>query len=103
MENRIQDLENTLSALVGHMRANQATISIVLNKVDGNFEKITNHLNKIESDLQELTKIVESLRGNTDKGFGDVHVKLDDLKTEITKINDVTGYDDLYTNLRAVK
>lgn len=102
MEDRIKELERNMAALAQHMKTTSATISQGFSKVDGNFEKITSHLNNIDTEISGLHKKVDVLSGTTDKGLGDVNVKLEDLKGEISKINDVTQYDDLYKNLKIV-
>ncbi len=103
MEKRVEDLEKNLSAVVSHIKDVHSAISGGLGKVDTNFEKITAHLNKIEAELLIVNSKIDSLSGNTEKGFGDVNVSLEDLKMEISKINDVTSYDHIYENLEIVK
>jgi len=102
MEKRIAKLEKTISTLTAYVVGNNNAISEGLSKVNSNFEKITTHLKKIDAELKIINAKVDSLDGNTGKNFNKVEVKLDDLKSEIKKIGNVTGYDDLLNNLKIV-
>jgi len=85
-EKRINELEKTTASLAAYI-----TISSV-------FQKITGHLQKIEKDLAVLTAKVEALDTTTGTSFKDVKGSLEDIKAEISKINDVTGYEDIFKN-----
>ncbi len=100
MQKRIEALEKTSRQLIDYMQDSRGNISAGFEKVNSNFEKITAHLQKIDKDIKTLSAQLEQLNGSTNNGFGDVNVKLEDLKVEITKINDVTGYEGIFTNLK---
>lgn len=61
---------------------------------------------KIEGNFSIVNGKIDSLRGNSSTTMEVVENKLDDLKTEIRKINDVTGYAGIIsnnTNLKIIK
>lgn len=103
MDKRIEELEKAIAAIVSHQKQVHSSISDGFNKVGSNFEKITTHLHKIDNELTIINKKIDLLSGNAEKGFGEVNVSLEDLKAEISKINDVTSYDHIYQNLKIVK
>ncbi len=102
MEKRVEILEKTITSLTDYIKFTNTNISNGFEKVNANFEKITKHLSQIDAELRIVNAKIDKLDGNTSTGLGEVHVKLDDLKTEITKINDVTGYDGIFSNMKIV-
>lgn len=102
MEKRVSDLEKTIASLMEYIKGVNSSISEGFNKSNNNFDKITQHLKKIDGSIAIINAKIDSLDGSTNNNFGKVDVKLDDLKTEISKINNVTGYDELFQNLKRV-
>ena len=102
MEKRIAKLESTIALLIDYVQQVNKTISGGLNKSDKNFDKITINLKRVQGDLAIINAKIDKLEGHTSNSLKKVDVKLDDLKTEIKKINSVTGYDDLFQNLKVV-
>ena len=58
-----------------------STISKVFEKVNKNFETITIHLQAIDKELNLLNAKVNKLNVGTEKSFGKVDVKPEDIKT----------------------
>lgn len=106
MEERIAALEKQTAALTQYVKEVQESnksIATGFDKVDSNFEKITAHFNKIEKELILINYKIDNLDGSTSNSLNKVDIKLDDLKTEIQKINNITGYEDIYQNLKVIK
>lgn len=91
MEDRIEKLEKTVASFVEYTKGVNTTIISVL-------ENMNRQLNELEAEIQLVKTKIDSLDGNTNKGFGKVDGKLSELKTEIQKINKVTGYQDMIDN-----
>jgi hypothetical protein len=88
LEDKVTELEKTIAELVAISRELRTNIAHGFTKVDENFVKVNDRL--------------DTLQGDTTKGFKKVDVKLDTLHDEITKINDVTSYEHLYQNMKIV-
>ncbi|HMI02786.1 MAG TPA: hypothetical protein VK541_09910 [Pedobacter sp.] len=87
---RVTELEKTISLLVENIKDVNQTIAAAFEKVERNFEK--------------TNEKIENLRGSANMGFENVDMQFRDLKEEIKKINDVTGYEGMYSNaLKIVK
>jgi len=84
-------LKNKFDFLANHVKAVNNTVLSV-------FEQVSSHLNVIEKKINVLDAKINALEGNTTTGFGKVDFKLDDLKSEIQKINTVTSYSDIFHN-----
>lgn len=98
LEQRVSDLDSKTDTLLDFARAFNEALTNGFEKVNNNFEKITAHFNKIEKEITVINAKIDSLRAGTDDGLGKVEVKLDDLKTEIQNIHNVTGYKDFIKN-----
>lgn len=107
MEDRIEKLEKTTASLIEYIKDVNDTLFGVLEKISSNVNKIENDIllvnNKVDALERVLTNKIDSLDGSTHKGFGKVDIKLDDLKSEIQKINNVTGYKDMFDNMSNVQ
>lgn len=91
LKQKIEKLEQTTSSFIEYTRGVFGTIFEVLEDMNGN-------LNKMQGDIAAMSAKIENIDGNTNKGFGKMHSKMDDLKSEIQKINKVTGYKDILDN-----
>lgn len=100
---RLDTLESALKHLIENTRSVHSAISDGLNKANGNFDKITTHLGKIDAELKVLSAKIDQLDGSTALGLDNVNVTLEDLKVEVSKINEVTRYTEEYANLKVVK
>lgn len=92
IEKRVTEIENTLNLLMHHMQDVNHTIATGFEKIENNFIIVN--------------RKIDSLRGNSASSLEIVENKLDDLKTEISKINDVTGYAEMianHANLKIIK
>lgn len=92
LENRLASLEEKINSLLNHTQEVNASIANGFEKVEKNFEKVNEK--------------IDALRGNSTSTIENVEIKLDDLKTEISKINEVTSYEEMFKNsgsLKAIK
>lgn len=89
LENRVNKLEETISALLQHIKDVNHSITSGFEKVDKNFDKVNDK--------------IDALRGRSTSSIETVELKLDDLTSEIKKINEVSGYDDLYANNKGLR
>ena len=87
-----------MSLLVHHMQDINHSIATGFEKIekkfsiiDGNFSIIQRNFSIIEDNFNTVNGKIDSLRGNSSVTMEIVENKLDDLKAEIIKINDVTG------------
>lgn len=101
-EKRIADLEKTVASILEYMKVVNKAVSEGFSKADGNFDKITSRFQTVEGELKIINAKIDKLAGNTDTGFSKVDVQLEDLKSEVSKIGSVTGYDDMINNLKIV-
>jgi uncharacterized coiled-coil protein SlyX len=88
-EKRITHLEESVSALLKHIKDINFAVASGFEKVDKNFETV------IED--------IKAIRGRSNATLETVEVKLEDLTVEIKKINDVSGYDDIFANNKGLK
>jgi len=98
MEKRISDLEQSIISLAKDVKEIKESLLEGFSKTGNNFVKITNRFDTIEADLNIINAKVDKLDGNTSNSLKSVDGKLDDLKTEIKKIGNVTGYDHMIAN-----
>lgn len=89
LEDRVKTLEQLLFVLVTSMSDTRDAIGNGFKKTDENFTKIHEK--------------IDTLSGNTKKGFQDVSLDLASIQDEISKINTVTGYEQAVNNMRAIK
>ena len=95
MEKRIEKLEKTTTTLIKYIKGVNETIFGVL-------ETITNNQERLEKQMDVLSTKIDALDGNTTKHFDKVGTKLNGLKSEIQKINKVTGYKDIIDNQKSL-
>ncbi|CAM3923106.1 hypothetical protein SAMN06265348_111126 [Pedobacter westerhofensis] len=113
LKQRVTELEKSMSLLVHHMQDINHSIATGFEKleknfsiIDGNFSIIQRNFSIIEDKFNTVNGKIDSLRGNSTVTMEIVENKLDDLKAEIIKINDVTGYSEMTannSNLKIVK
>ncbi len=96
LENRITSLEESVSALLQGIKDVNHAIVTGFEKVDKNFEAI-------KEDIKSIRGNVIEIRGKSKATLETVEISLDNLTTEIKKINDVSGYDDIYANNKGLK
>lgn len=89
LEDRVKTLEQLLLTVLSNMGETRSAISDGFKKTNDNFIKIHEK--------------IDTLSGNTKRGFQDVSLDLASIQEEITKINSVTGYEEAVNNMRAVK
>jgi peptidoglycan hydrolase CwlO-like protein len=95
VEEKVAKLEKTLSSFVEYTKGVNNTIISVLENMNG-------QLNNVEGEIQLIKTKIENLDGHTNKGFGKMDGKLEELKSEIQKINNVTGYKDMFDNMKGL-
>jgi len=61
-----------------------------------NFENTDVKIHKLESEIMSVKRF-------TIAGFASTGAKLDDLKVEISKINEVTGYQEIFNNISSLR
>lgn len=84
LENRVQELEKTISTLLKHIQGVNSSIANGFEKVDKNFAIVNDK--------------IDALRGNSTASIETVENKLTDLTVEISKINEVTSYEGIFDN-----
>jgi hypothetical protein len=89
LEERVKTLEQLLMVVISNMGETRKAISDGFTKTNGNFTKIHEK--------------IDTLTGNTNRGFQDVTLDLANIQDEISKINSVTGYEEAINNMHAVK
>lgn len=103
MEERIVKLEQALDLLHKEVTGIRELLISGFKKVDINFESITKEVFIVNKKIEIVNKNVEMLKGSTTEGFDNVGMKLENLTDEISKIGEVTQYDQLYNNLKSIK
>ncbi len=89
LEERVNTLEQLLITVLSNMGETRQAISDGFTKTNSNFTKIHEK--------------IDTLTGNTNRGFEDVTLDLANIAEEISKINSVTGYEQAVNNMRAVQ
>ena len=89
LEDRVNTLEQLLMTVLSNMGETRQAISDGFKKTEENFVKIHEK--------------IDTLSGNTKRGFKDVTLDLASIQDEISKINSVTGYEEAVNNMRAVQ
>ena len=102
IEERTAKLESFVEVLANHVVRTHETILQGLEKVDENFVILHKNFEKVDENFSKIEKSIHSLKGNTSDGFQSVSSKLEDLKSEIKKINEVTRYEDEYANFLSI-
>lgn len=95
MEEKIAKLEKTVTSFVEYTRGVNTSIITVL-------EGMNARLHKIEGSISVIETKINILDGTTNQGFVKVDDTLAELKTELQKINNVTGYDDIFKNSKSL-
>lgn len=95
LENRVIKLEGTISTLLQRIKDVNDSITSGFEKVDKNFEALNNDIKNIKEDIK-------AIRGSSTATLETVEVKLEDLTSEIKKINDVSSYEEIYSNMKIV-
>lgn len=103
MDERISQLERTVSALHAEVKDLKESLVSSFRKIESNFELLQNQVSSLNTGLRVLNISVESLKGSTHEGFEDVGGKIETLTVEISKIGEVTKYDEYFKNLQAIK
>ncbi|MBN8666807.1 MAG: hypothetical protein J0M30_04830 [Chitinophagales bacterium] len=98
----MEKMEEKISAVSTELTRLKELLVISFQKVDNNFEIVKVDFTSIQKKRETLTKEVEILRGATSEGFDDVGSKIESLTSEITKIGQTTGYDELFTNRKSI-
>ena len=128
LENRTATPEITMSVLLTDMQAGFAMMNDKFAKIDDRFAKMDdrfakmddrftkmddrftemdNRLEKMDLKIDTLsaytTSGFKSLEAYTASGFKNLEAKIDDLKKEIFKINEVTSYEGIFNNSKDLK
>ena len=103
VEKRLEELESSISAIAGDLRAVKDTIAAGFTKVNANFAVVGREIKLLHQQVDILNKKVDSLKGDTHEGFEDVGLKLENLTEEISKTGKVTNYSEYFENLKALK
>jgi len=69
-------------------------------KMEKSIWKVTD---KVDHGLLNVEDRIDALRGNSITSLESIEIKLDDLKIEISKINDVTSYEGIFENSKGLK
>ncbi len=91
MEERIKQLENKVDTLTKGIQALTSILELALNKIDVNHLSFDKRFESINSKLTEL-------KGDSVHTIVTLEHGFNDLKSEISKINEVTGYSDMLAN-----
>lgn len=97
LENRVQELETTISSLLKHMDKNFGIVNDKIDALRGN-SSIANGFEKVDKNFGIVNDKIDALRGNSTASIETVENKLTDLKVEIAKINEVTSYEGIFNN-----
>jgi len=89
LEERVQSLEGLLILILDNIGGTRDAISEGFKKTDDNFVKIHEK--------------IDALSGDTSENFKQVDLNLSSIQDEISKINQVTGYEQAMNNLRAIR
>lgn len=89
LEERVQALENLIVVVLDNIGETRKAISEGFKKTDENFTKIHEK--------------IDALSGDTSANFENVDLHLLSIQEEISKINQVTGYEEAITNLRIIR
>lgn len=100
LEQRVLDLENTISTLIKHIQEVNNSIVVGFGKVDNNFDLINDKIDALQGNS---TASIETVEGKIDALHGSTKLGFSDLKTEISKINDATGYEGMFKNSLGLK
>ncbi len=103
MSDKIELLEKNVSHLSNELKEIKELIGAGFVKVVNNFDSIKEEIDLLHSKVDSLNKKVDLLEGNTKDGLEDVGLKLENLSDEISKISKVTGYDEVYDNMKVIK
>lgn len=98
MEDRLKALESNLSTVSQELVSLKELIAGGFKKVDTNFLVVEKQLSSLEKKINEINFKVENLDTNTSTGLNDVGNKIESLSDEISKISEVTRYDEMYKN-----
>lgn len=91
MEQKVAAIESNITELGKEIKEIKDLIAAGYKSANNNFES----LNK---ELAILHKKIDSLKGDTGKGFDSVGVQLETLTNEISKIDSVTRYGEEFKN-----
>ena len=103
MSESLESLQSAISLLSKELKESLEPISNGFKKVDSNFDSIKKEIALLNAKLEILTKKVDQLKGTTNEGLESVGLKLENLTDEISKINTVTQYDDLFKNMKGLE
>lgn len=103
MDEKIASLENNLSTLSQEVVEIKELIRAGFTKVANNFTSIKNEIDTLHNKVDSLNIKINALKGDTNTGFGEVGLKLENLTDEISKIGIVTNYDKQYQNFKGIK
>ena len=103
MENRIEQIESTLYTNTTELKSLGDLIAKGFTKVDTNFDSIGKEIRQIHAQIDMLNKKIDALKGDTNEGFDDVGLKLENLTEEISKIGKVINYEEYFKNLQLIK
>lgn len=102
MEQKIEILEKSVTALTTELLELKELLGKGFKKVDNNFDSIKKEIDSLHVKVDILNKKVDALEGSTTDGFGEVGLKLENLTEEITKIGQVTNYDEAFKNMQGL-
>lgn len=103
LDKRITSLEESVSILLQHIKDVNLAIVTGFEKVDKNFEAIKEDIKSIRNNVSDISGNVKDIRGKSKATLETVEISLDNLTTEIKKINEVSGYEDIYANNKGLK
>lgn len=96
LEKRVTELENTISTLLQH-------IQNVNHSIANGFEKVEKHFEDVDKNFAIINRNIDLIKGNSTASLETVENSIVNLTTEISKINDTSGYKDLYANMKVVR
>jgi len=95
LDERVANLESLLHTIITSTNATRNSISVGFTKIDDNFQRL-------DAEISGLHNKIDQLSGNTDAHLDEVKMTLVSIKEEISKIDIVTNYDQLVSNMKLV-
>ncbi|MGJ1414074.1 hypothetical protein [Sphingobacterium multivorum] len=100
---QIKQLEEKVETLTQNIETLKSIILVALNKIDDNNSSFNKRFDVINTKLATIATQLDDLKGGSEHTIGTLEYGFKDLKSEISKINEVTGYSDMIANSNPFK